>query len=71
MFHAGTTRDADGTWRTAGGRILAVVGQGSDLASAAARASDAADAIAFDGRQRRHDIGETRVTSAIGHGGVR
>ena len=64
VFHAGTTRDPDGRWRTAGGRILAVVGQGSDLTTAAARASQAADAIAFEGLQRRHDIGETRVATA-------
>ena len=71
VFHAGTTRDADGTWRTAGGRILTVVGQGSDLASAAARASAAADAISFDGRQRRHDIGEARIAAAAGPGAGR
>jgi hypothetical protein len=32
------------------------MGQGSDLAAAAAVASIAADTIGFDGAQRRHDI---------------
>ena len=56
VFHAGTSRDDDGTWRTAGGRILSVVGRGPDLAAARQTAEDAADAITFDGLQRRHDI---------------
>ncbi len=57
VFHAGTDRPADGTWRTAGGRVLAVVGRGVDLERAHDAAERAADAIAFDGIQRRHDIG--------------
>ena len=57
VFHAGTTRDADGTWRTSGGRVLAAVGHGADLAAARAIAEAGADRIAFDGLQRRKDIG--------------
>lgn len=57
VFHGGTSRDDDGTWRTAGGRIVSVVGRGADLASAREAAEVAADAIMFDGIQRRHDIG--------------
>jgi phosphoribosylamine--glycine ligase len=57
VFHAGTTRDADGTFRTAGGRVLSVVGRGTDLAAAAAAATNAADHIEAPGLQRRHDIG--------------
>ncbi|HEX8941476.1 MAG TPA: phosphoribosylamine--glycine ligase [Candidatus Limnocylindrales bacterium] len=56
IFHAGSRRDPDGVYRTAGGRVLAVVGLGSDLAAARRRAERAADAIAFEGLQRRHDI---------------
>ena len=63
VFHAGTTRDPDGTFRTAGGRVLSVVGRGSDLASAAAAASDAADRIEAPGLQRRHDIGTQPIVS--------
>lgn len=57
VFHAGTARDADGTWRTAGGRIVAVVGQGPDVETARATAGAAAGWITFDGRQHRTDIG--------------
>jgi phosphoribosylamine---glycine ligase len=56
VFHAGTDRDAAGTWRTAGGRVLSVVGRGPDLASARAAAEAAADGITWTGVQRRHDI---------------
>jgi len=56
-FHAGTSVDPDGTVRTTGGRVLAVVGRGMDLADARARAERAAEAIEWDGVQRRHDIG--------------
>jgi phosphoribosylamine--glycine ligase len=57
VFHAGTRRRADGGWETDGGRVLAVVGRGPDLAAARAAAEAAADAVAFAGARRRHDIG--------------
>jgi phosphoribosylamine--glycine ligase len=57
VFHAGTTRTPEDAWVTNGGRILTVVGRGADLAGARAVAERAADVIAFDGLQRRHDIG--------------
>ena len=53
VFHAGTSRDPDGTVRTAGGRVLAVVGRGGDLAAAASSAHAAADRIHAPGLQRR------------------
>ncbi|MGZ6269130.1 MAG: phosphoribosylamine--glycine ligase [Candidatus Limnocylindrales bacterium] len=65
VFHAGTRRDADGTFRTHGGRILSVVGLGSDLVAARERAERAADAIAFSGLQRRHDIAAS-LPEAVG-----
>jgi phosphoribosylamine--glycine ligase len=55
VFHAGTRRDGDQVV-TAGGRVLVVVGQGPDLATARARAYAAADQIDFAGCQRRGDI---------------
>jgi phosphoribosylamine--glycine ligase len=58
-FHAGTAIDADGTVRTAGGRVLALVGRGPDLIAARDQAERAADAVHWDGQQRRHDIGAT------------
>ncbi len=57
VFHAGTARDDDGTFRTAGGRVLTVVGRGTDVEAAGVAASQAADRIQADGLQRRHDIG--------------
>jgi phosphoribosylamine--glycine ligase len=68
VFHAGTTRDADGTDRTAGGRLLAVVGRGLDLAAAREAAEAAADHITAPGLQRRHDVAREPVASAAGAG---
>lgn len=56
VFHAGTSRDADGTWRTNGGRVLGVVGLGADIASARTKAYERAEAISFEGKQNRTDI---------------
>jgi len=67
VFHAGTTLGDDG-YRTAGGRVLTVVGRGPDLERARAQAERAADAIAFDGVQRRHDIGVDAAPALTGAG---
>ncbi len=57
VFHAGTVARQDGPgFGTNGGRVLTVVGRGADLAAARAAAEKAADHIAWDGMQRRHDI---------------
>jgi phosphoribosylamine--glycine ligase len=56
VFHAGTRRDG-GRLVTAGGRVLAVTGLGSSVADAARRSREAADAIHFDGKIFRRDIG--------------
>jgi phosphoribosylamine--glycine ligase len=56
IFHAGTTRGEDGTYRTNGGRVLAVVGLGTTLEAARAAAESAADKVTWSGMQRRHDI---------------
>ena len=62
VFHAGTRPAPDGGWETDGGRVLAVVGRGRDLAAARRAADRAADAVDFAGLQRRRDIaaGATR-----------
>ena len=65
VFHAGTRRDADGTFLTNGGRVLAVVGRGTDLGTAADRAEAAANTVSFRGSQRRTDI--ARASSVVGH----
>ncbi|MEX3620064.1 phosphoribosylamine--glycine ligase [Paenibacillus glucanolyticus] len=56
VFHAGTARDAEGTWRTNGGRVLGVVGLGADIASARAKAYERAEGITFEGKFNRTDI---------------
>ena len=65
VFHAGTRRDADGTVRTAGGRVLSVVGRGADLESAGLAATAAADRIHAAGLQRRGDIGLARAQAMV------
>lgn len=57
VFHAGTNGRPDGSYGTNGGRVLTVVGRGPDLAAARDVAERAADAISWDGLQRRRDIG--------------
>ncbi len=56
VFHAGTALDGE-TYRTAGGRVLAVTASGDSVEMAAERAYRAADLIVFDGKQHRRDIG--------------
>jgi phosphoribosylamine--glycine ligase len=56
VFHSGSFHELPGTFLATGGRILTVVGQGSNLAKARAAAERAADRIAWPGMRRRHDI---------------
>ena len=56
IFHAGTTRGQDFTYRTNGGRVLAVVGLGTTVRAARDAAEAAADRISWSGMQRRRDI---------------
>lgn len=58
IFHAGTRRDEDNTWRTAGGRVLGVTAAGATLDEALARSYNAAAQIRFDGMHYRRDIGK-------------
>jgi phosphoribosylamine--glycine ligase len=55
VFHAGTARQ-DGGLVTAGGRVLNIVGMGSDAAAARARCYEAVSKIEFPGMQYRTDI---------------
>lgn len=61
VFHAGTAEDGQGRVVTAGGRVLCVTALGDNVRSAQKRAYDVADAIVFDGRQYRRDIGHRAV----------
>jgi phosphoribosylamine--glycine ligase len=56
VFHAGTAI-RDGRLVTAGGRVLACTGLGDNLAQAAQRSRDAADAVTFEGKHYRGDVG--------------
>jgi phosphoribosylamine--glycine ligase len=56
VTHAGTARGPDGSFVTAGGRVLGVTALGADAAAARDSAYAAADMIEFDGRQMRRDI---------------
>lgn len=66
LFHAGTSRDDDGTVRTAGGRVLSIVGRGPSLDAAHMAATGAADLIDAPGLQRRHDVGLVRASFPVG-----
>ena len=57
VFHAGTARDATGRLVTAGGRVLAVTGVAPTFAGAQRNSLAAAQAIRFEGKQLRGDIG--------------
>ena len=56
VFCAGVAADADGRLVTAGGRVLAVTGSGTSIASARDVAYAAVDLISWPGMQRRTDI---------------
>jgi phosphoribosylamine--glycine ligase len=71
VFHAGTSRDPDGTFRTAGGRVLAVVGRGANLDAAREVAMRAAGSIRAPGLQRRDDIALDAAPSVVGAGAGR
>jgi phosphoribosylamine--glycine ligase len=55
-FHAGTVGRPQGGYGTNGGRVLTVVGRGADLRAARDVAEQAAEAVHWDGMQRRRDI---------------
>ncbi len=57
VFHAGTRRDADGTLRAVGGRVLNVTALGRDVAEARRRAYAAIERIDWPQGFHRRDIG--------------
>ena len=68
VFHAATSRGADGEWLTAGGRVMSVTSTGQTLDLALSRCYRAVGDIHWDGLHYRRDIGQMprRQTSAIG-----
>ena len=63
VFHAGTRLKADQEYETAGGRVLAVVGQGATLQEAVRLTYEESAKICFDGMQRRTDVGTRGFSS--------
>lgn len=61
IVHAGTSRDADGTIRTAGGRVLGVSGQAPTLKEAANLAYSVCDQVDFEDKFLRRDIGHREL----------
>lgn len=61
IFFAGV-RETDGALHTAGGRVLACSARGRTHAEALERAYQAADRIAFTGKQMRRDIGQSLLS---------
>ena len=57
LFHAGTALASDGSLRVAGGRVLGVTAVAPTIEEAAQKSRVAAEAIHFEGKQFRRDIG--------------
>lgn len=66
LFHSGTRRDANGTLRTAGGRVFAVTARGATLSEAQARSAAHATRVHFEGAQLRKDIGWRDISRNAG-----
>ena len=62
VFHAGTSRDADGTLRASGGRVLNVCARGATLQEARDKAYAAVAKIDWPGGFHRTDIGWRALT---------
>ena len=64
LFHAGTVLDDSGTLKTSGGRVLCATGLGPDVKQAIERSRALAEAVAFEGKVYRTDIGWREVARA-------
>jgi phosphoribosylamine--glycine ligase len=65
VFHAGTRWSDSGQVVTAGGRVMTVVGLGSDLATAREKAYAAAGEISFEGMMMRSDIAARELGGGV------
>jgi phosphoribosylamine--glycine ligase len=63
VFHAGTL-SSDDRLETSGGRVLNLVGQAGTIGDARAIAYEAVDAVSFNGKQYRTDIGALKKGNA-------
>ncbi|MGY1785515.1 phosphoribosylamine--glycine ligase [Geodermatophilus sp. SYSU D00698] len=68
VLHAGTVVDAEGTVRSAGGRVLAVTATGADLATARQAAYERVAAVRLAGAHWRSDIALAAVEGRISVG---
>lgn len=57
IFQAGTSRSGDGVLRVDGGRVLTVTAVGASFREAQRLSRETAEAVEFDGKLFRHDIG--------------
>ncbi|HEY9479051.1 MAG TPA: phosphoribosylamine--glycine ligase, partial [Gemmatimonadaceae bacterium] len=57
IFHAGTSRSADGQLVTSGGRVLAITAVAPSMDEARSASVDAAARVEFEGKHFRSDIG--------------
>ncbi len=64
IYHAGTGA-RDGQLVTAGGRVIGVTGLGDSLEEASVRSRAAAEAITFEGKHWRRDIGVRRNADGV------
>ena len=62
VFHAGTSRNADGRFIATGGRVLGVTAAAGDLSAALGRCYESLGKIHWPGMQFRRDIGRTAAT---------
>jgi phosphoribosylamine--glycine ligase len=65
VLHAGTKLDGEGAVVSSGGRVLAVVGVGDDLAAARAQAYDRVAGVRLAGSHHRTDIGLAALEGRI------
>jgi phosphoribosylamine--glycine ligase len=68
VFHAGTVRGADGALRVGGGRVLNVTAVAPTFEEAQAGSRAGAEAIAFEGKTWRRDIGWREASRRQGRG---
>ena len=61
VLHAGTRRNPEGQLVTSGGRVLGAVGLGDSVSDAAEKSRAAAEAIQFQGKYFRRDIGYREI----------
>jgi phosphoribosylamine--glycine ligase len=57
VFHAGTTSNKQAEIVTNGGRVMALTGMANSLENAVVKSQRAAQAVQFEGKYFRHDIG--------------